>query len=68
MARAFSLGFIPLAEEDYDLLVTKEFSGTEKFKSLLDLIRSDEFKNRLHKIGGYNTEDTGKVKFEYKGQ
>lgn len=68
VARAFSLGFIPLAEEDYDLLVTKEFSGTEKFTSLLDLIRSDEFKNRLHKIGGYNTEDTGKVKFEYKGQ
>lgn len=68
VARAFSLGFVPLAEEDYDLLVTKEFSGTEKFKSLLDLIRSDEFKNRLHKIGGYNTEDTGKIKFEYKGQ
>lgn len=62
-ARAFSLGFIPLAEEDYDLLVTKEFSGTERFQSLLELIRSDEFKGRLHEVGGYNTEDTGKIKY-----
>jgi len=63
VARAFSLGFIPLAQEDYDLLVSKEFSETERFKSLLDLIRSDEFKKRLHDIGGYNTDDTGKIKY-----
>lgn len=63
VARAFSLGFIPLAEEDYDLLVTKEFSETKKFISLLDLIRSDEFKKRLHEVGGYNTDDTGKIKY-----
>jgi putative molybdopterin biosynthesis protein len=62
-ARVFSLGFIPLAEEDYDLLVTQEFSETERFLSLLELIRSDEFKRRLHVIGGYNTEDTGKIKY-----
>ena len=68
VARAFSLGFIPLAEEDYDLLITKEFSGTERFKSLLALIRSDEFKNRLHEVGGYNTEDTGKIKYVYEVQ
>jgi putative molybdopterin biosynthesis protein len=62
-ARVFSLGFIPLAEEDYDLLVTQEFSETERFLSLLGLISSDEFKRRLHVIGGYNTEDTGKIKY-----
>jgi putative molybdopterin biosynthesis protein len=63
VARVFSLDFIPLAEEDYDLLVTKEFSETERFQSLLDLIRSNEFKDRLHEVGGYNTEDTGKIKY-----
>jgi len=66
VARAFSLGFIPLAQEDYDLLVTKEFSETERFESLLTLIRSDEFKNRLHEVGGYMTEDTGKIKYVHK--
>lgn len=63
VARVFSLGFIPLAEEDYDLLVTKEFLETERFRGLLELIRSDEFKGRLHEVGGYNTEDTGKIKY-----
>jgi putative molybdopterin biosynthesis protein len=65
VARVFALDFIPLAEEDYDLLVTKDFSETERFQSLLDLIRSDEFKDRLHEVGGYNTEDTGKIKYVY---
>jgi putative molybdopterin biosynthesis protein len=65
VARAFSLGFIPLAEEDYDLLVAKEFSETKKFEYLLHLIRSDEFKIRLHEVGGYNTEDTGKIRYEH---
>jgi putative molybdopterin biosynthesis protein len=68
VARVFSLGFIPLAEEDYDLLVTKEFSETDKFRSLLNLIRSDEFKHRLHQVGGYNTEDTGKIKYVHEAQ
>ncbi|NLW34325.1 molybdopterin biosynthesis protein [Syntrophorhabdus aromaticivorans] len=63
VARIFSLGFIPLAEEDYDLLVTKEFAETERFKRLLDLIRSEEFKDRLKEVGGYNTGDTGKIKY-----
>ena len=63
VARVFSLGFIPLAEEDYDLLVTKEFSETERFQSLVGLIRSDEFKSRLKEVGGYNTDDTGKIKY-----
>jgi putative molybdopterin biosynthesis protein len=61
----FSLDFIPLAEEDYDLLVTKEFSETAKFQTLLNLIRSDEFKKRLHEVGGYNTEYTGKIRYEH---
>ena len=63
VARVFSLGFIPLAEEDYDLLVAKEFFESEKFQSLLGLIRSDEFKSRLKEIGGYNTDQTGKIKY-----
>jgi putative molybdopterin biosynthesis protein len=61
-AKVFSLGFIPLAEEDYDLLVTKEFSETERFRQLMELICSQEFKDRLTKVGGYNTEGTGTIK------
>jgi putative molybdopterin biosynthesis protein len=64
IAKAFSLDFIPLAEEDYDIIVTKEFTDDRRFDLLMDLINSDEFKQRLEQPGGYNTKETGKIKYE----
>lgn len=63
VARAFSLDFIPLAEEDYDLIVTEEFAGDERFLLLMDVITSGEFQGRLNDMGGYNTSQTGVVKY-----
>jgi len=63
VAKIFSLGFIPLTEEDYDLLITKEFTEDKRFNMLMDLILSEEFKKKLAGFGGYNTQDTGKVKY-----
>jgi putative molybdopterin biosynthesis protein len=64
VAKALSLDFIPLAEEEYDLLVTKEFTTDSRFAMLMDILNSVEFKERLSALGGYNVEDTGKVKYE----
>ncbi len=63
ISKIFSLDFTPLAEEDYDLLVTKEFAEDERFKLLMESITSDEFKNKLAEMGGYDTKDTGKIKY-----
>jgi putative molybdopterin biosynthesis protein len=38
VARAFSLDVIPLAEEEYDLLVGKEFMGERRFTVLMDVM------------------------------
>jgi len=62
-ARLFSLDFIPIAEEDYDLLVTKEFAEDERFAILMDIISSNEFKEALKEMGGYSTRETGKIKY-----
>ncbi|MBA4391398.1 MAG: molybdopterin biosynthesis protein [Syntrophus sp. (in: bacteria)] len=64
VAKAFSLGFIPLAEEEYDLLVTNEFTTDSRFVMLMDILLSAQFKERLLAMGGYNMDDTGKVKYE----
>lgn len=64
MAKVFSLDFIQLAEEDYDIIVAKDFLEDKRFNLLMDLINSDEFKQRLERLGGYNTEETGKIKYE----
>ena len=63
VARAFSLDFIPLAEEDYDLIVTEDFAGDERFRILMDILVSREFRGRLEDMGGYNTVESGKVKY-----
>jgi putative molybdopterin biosynthesis protein len=63
VARLFSLGFIPLAEEEYDLLVAREFMGDKRFELLEELLASVEFQERLEAIGGYDTRDRGKIKY-----
>jgi len=63
VAKLFSLDFIPLAEEEYDLVVTGAFAADQRFAKLMAIIRSDVFKKRLEEIGGYNTEDTGTIKY-----
>ena len=55
VSRIFSLDFIPLVEEEYDLLVTKEFTGDPRFDLLMGLLTSAEFASRLDELGGYNT-------------
>lgn len=52
-AKAMGLSFIPVADEEYDLIMTKEFFESEKGKMLRAVILSDSFKQRVEKIGGY---------------
>jgi putative molybdopterin biosynthesis protein len=63
VSRSFSLDFIPLMEEEYDLLVTKEFSEDPRFSLLMELLTSPEFASRLSGLGGYMTKDSGKIKY-----
>ena len=54
---------MPLVEEEYDLLVTEEFTRDPRFDLLMGLLGSAEFATRLDGLGGYNTKDSGKVKY-----
>jgi putative molybdopterin biosynthesis protein len=63
IARIFGLDFVPVTEEDYDMVVTKEFTQDPRFELLMELIRGREFAERLNHLGGYTTKDTGTVKY-----
>lgn len=52
-AKAMGLSFIPVADEEYDLIMTRAFFESEKGKMLRQVILSDSFKSRVEKIGGY---------------
>ncbi|MBY0097472.1 molybdopterin biosynthesis protein [Mesobacillus maritimus] len=52
-AKAMNLEFIPVADESYDLLMTKAFFESDKGRWLQTVIQSDAFKAEVDKIGGY---------------
>jgi len=59
-ANALGLDFVPLARERYDLAFLPELADW-KIETALELIRSQAFKERIEKLGGYETALTGRI-------
>jgi len=58
-ASSFGLGFVPLTHERYDLVFPEEFWNTTPAKSLVEIIRSAEFREAVVQRGGYDLTATG---------
>lgn len=64
-AKALDLDFIPVAKERYDLIIPKDLIDDERIEALLDIIRNDkEFRLEVESLGGYDTQDMGKIIYE----
>jgi len=60
-ANALGLGFVPVAEERYDLVIPERHYDTQKVRAVVDLIRKDAgFREAVGNMGGYDTRDMGK--------
>lgn len=66
-ARALDLDFVPLFDERYDLIVPVVYYESDLLRPLLALIgdRSSGFAVAVEALGGYGTEQMGKVLGEY---
>jgi putative molybdopterin biosynthesis protein len=60
-ARALNLDFVPIVTEEYDLVIPDMFLEDEKMRMMLEIIRSEPFKELVHQLGGYDTSKTGTV-------
>ena len=60
-ARALDLDFIPVATEQYDLVIPQVFFESPGVQFLLEIIYSDEFRRQVASLGGYHTEKTGEI-------
>ena len=58
-ANALSLDFIPVAYEEYDLIIGREFFESARGAQLLKIICSDGFKQAVDALGGYDTAKAG---------
>ena len=61
-ARAMGLDFIPLFDEEYDLVIPPEFYESELLAPVLHLIRESAFQAAVEGLGGYDTGRMGLVK------
>ena len=62
IASANGLKFVPLAHEDYELVVRRELLTDARIGALLSLIRSPRFRKTLESIGGYDLTLTGTIR------
>lgn len=61
IAEMLGLGFIPLQEERFDLLIPKDYFLFEEVQQFLDTLKSNQFKGMAASLGGYDTRDSGKI-------
>lgn len=63
MARQFNLGFLPLVEERFDLLIDRRSYFTEPVQKLLGFARSMACHEKAQAMGGYDLEQMGVVRW-----
>lgn len=61
-AQLYGLDFLPVCVEQYDLLIPDSAFDTPMVQRLLEVMRSDDFRRRLEKLGGYRLETPGAVR------
>ena len=60
-ARQFRLGFVPVQQERFDLLVNRRCYFTEPVQTLMDFARSDAMARKAKSLEGYDLSELGKV-------
>ena len=59
-AAAYGLGFVPLTQERYDLVVPESVWDRPAVQTLVAVVRSARFRNDVDALGGYDTAETGR--------
>ncbi|MCX7854964.1 MAG: GntR family transcriptional regulator [Anaerolineae bacterium] len=62
-ARAWGLDFIPLTRERYDLVIPAEIWETPPIAALVDWLTPNAARTLAADLGGYETEETGRVEW-----
>jgi putative molybdopterin biosynthesis protein len=63
-ARALQLEFVPLFNEQYQLVIPREHYEAPILAPLLEIIRSPRFRAQVDALGGYDVNDMGRLIWE----
>ena len=62
-ATAMNLDFIPVGDEWYEFAVPEEYMELPHIKAFIQILKSEEFKNKVESLGGYGTERVGEIRW-----
>jgi len=62
IAQATGLKFVPVAHEHFELAFHHDMLSDPRIATLVSIINSPDYRCVLEKIGGYGTEQTGKIR------
>ncbi|MDD4896400.1 MAG: molybdopterin biosynthesis protein [Atribacterota bacterium] len=60
-AKAFNLDFVPLIKERYDLIIPERYFHSQRIKKILEIIRTNHFKEQVAQLGGYDLNECGNI-------
>ena len=60
-AKLYDLDFIPICIEEYDLIIPDHAWDTPMVRSLLTILKSDAFREKILSLGGYTVDNPGEV-------
>ena len=60
-ARALNMDFIPLFEEQYQLIIPTPYYESDLLAPLLDIIRGEHFQSAVAALGGYDVAQMGEI-------
>lgn len=62
---ALDLDFIPVAKEEYDIIIPEEYIDDVRIKAFLTIIEEDQdFRSAVMKLGGYDLSGMGSIVYE----
>jgi len=61
-AQIHGLNFIPICEEEYDLLIPNRAWESQLVQQALEILKSNAFSKRLSRLGGYRLNKPGEVR------
>jgi molybdate-binding protein len=60
-AQLLGLDFVPLTRERFDMLVRKERFFTQGVQTLVGIVGSREYRERVGALGGYDITESGRI-------
>ncbi|MBO5366728.1 MAG: molybdopterin biosynthesis protein, partial [Peptococcaceae bacterium] len=61
-AKLYDLDFIPICIEEYDLIVSDYAWNTPMVQQLIQILKSDAFRDKMTELGGYTLEHPGELR------